>query len=286
MRTSRTETALRTAEQRKTALKRLAKLLGGDVELPRLDPAIASVHEFLEANDFHMQEVADAVAVDPTVAAGVVRVANTAHYSRGKAVGSLRDACVRIGPKQVVAITLEVGVEGRFVTSAEPYASILARMWRNAVVTSRIAAELARQLRREDPEKTQVAALFHNIGEMLTVQLLSEVPGLKAPSDEVIAALVAINHERLGRKLTEKWMLPHSVRRIAGAHHDVRPGSESQDDKAVRRIVMASWALAISFGYSYLPGHERIDPDSRLAELGLGSETVERVGALLEHWGL
>ena len=277
---------MRSGDQRKAALKRLAKLLDGDVELPRLDPEIASVHEFLEADDFHMQEVADAVAVDPTVAAGVVRVANTAHYSRGKTVGSLRDAVVRIGPKQVVAITLEVGVEGRFVTSVEPYSSLLARMWRNAVVTSRIAAELARQLRRRDPEKTQVAALFHNIGEMLTVQLLSEAPGVKAPSDEVIGALVEINHQRLGRKLTEKWMLPHSVRRLAGSHHDVRPGSESQEDKLVRQIVLAAWALATAAGYTYLPGHERVAPDSDLAAIGLGPETVERIGALLEQWGL
>jgi len=281
---SAAERALSPAEERKAALRRLARLLSGDVELPRLDPGIASLHQFLQTDDFHMQEVADVVGGDPSVAAGVVRVANTAHYSRGSTVGSLRDAVVRIGPKQVVAVALEVGVAEQFACDAEPFAGLIRKMWRNAIVTSRIAAELARALERKDPERIQVAALFHNIGEMVVVQLLADAPGERSPGEKMISALVRINHQRLGRQLTRKWMLPHPVRRLAGAHHDVRPGSESKEEKRVRQIVLAAWALAVTSGYRYLPGHERVDPYSPLEALGLGSDVADRIAELIEAW--
>ena len=269
---------------RKAALRRLARLLEGDVCLPQLDPEIALVHEFLERDDFHMQELADVVSLDPAVSAGVVRAANTAHYSRGKLVGSLRDACVRIGPKPIVAIALEVGVAAKFIVHAEPFASILRDMWRNSIVTSRVTGELARALSLQNPERLRAAALFHNIGELVVVQLLAESPVGRAPSLDLIASLVRVNHERLGRKLTEKWMLPHSVRRLAGRHHRVRPGAESPSDKLARELILAAWDVAVSAGYSYLPGQVGVDVERVLESLGLGPEVGDRLSSLIEAW--
>lgn len=244
------------------------------LRLPVLDPKIASLHEFLSRDDYNMQEVADTVGRDAAVTAGVLRAANTAHYNRGTTIESLRDACVRIGPRRVVGIALEVSVQSQFQASRQPFGRILDNMWRNAIVTSRVVAELARGLRRSDADTLQVAALLHNIGELLTVKLLSQRPDPEELTEEQIAHEVSRNHEKVGRKLAEAWKLPHAICRLAGAHHRVPPGAESADEKVVRHLVLAGWALAISAGYSYLAGHEAIELDDYLTPLGLDHETA------------
>lgn len=259
-------------------------LVDEDIRLPVLDAKIASLHEFLSRDDYNMQEVADTVGRDAAVTAGVLRAANTAHYNRGTTIESLRDACVRIGPRGVVGIALEVSVQSQFQASRQPFARILEDMWRNAVVTSRVVAELARGLRRNDADTLQVAGLLHNVGELLTVKLLAEQPDSDELSDEQIAEEVSRKHEKLGHKLAQAWKLPRAICRLAGAHHHVPAGAESADEKVVRCLVLAGWALAIAAGYSYLPGHEAIELEEYLAPLGLDRDAVAPFIDEISQW--
>ena len=263
------------------------ELRKGTVTIPILDPKVAAIQAFLTRDDYHIQEVSDTVGRDGALTAGVLRAANTAYYARGASVNSLRDACVRIGPRRVIGVALEVAVQNQFRVPQEPFRTILQALWQNSIVTSRVAGAIARAAGRDDSDDLQIAALLHNIGELLCVRLFSELDGgndalpLAALADEI-----ANIHEDFGMALATSWGLPASIIRIAGHHHRPVPGREPGDHTTIRHLVLAAWAMALAAGFTYLPGQDAIDPEPFLNAVALERALLDQIGQDLKTWEL
>ena len=261
------------------------ELKKGTAKLAILDPQVARLQELLTQEDMSMQKVAAAVGRDGALTAGVLRIANSAHYSRGTPVESLLDACVRIGPKRVVGIALELALKNQFSISEEPFKGVLHKLWRNSVVTSRAAGTLSRMLSRKDADDIQVAALLHNIGEQVCIRVFAEVSrGPDQVALDVVAEEVAQKHEDFGYALATTWKLPPLAVRLAGYHHRPPKGKEPQEHEQIRHIVLLAWKLAVAAGFSYLPGQDEMDLESSRVVLGLEQDAIDTLLGEMGGW--
>jgi HD-like signal output (HDOD) protein/DNA-binding NarL/FixJ family response regulator len=263
----------------------LQGLRDGTLTLPAPDTGLTRLTELLSTAQWSTQEVAKLIARDNNFAVGVLRAANSAALSRGVEIRSLAEACTRLGSKTVLAIGLELGVQGRFGPLREPYQTLLANSWKNARATARISSLLAQLLGQRDPGELQLIALFHNIGEQLAIKLIAELDaaGDNRPLEQIAEAIGPL-HEPLGAAIAVAWKLPSVVVLFAGHHHRPTREPEPSQDRTIREILLAAWVTSLRIGFTYFPGQEDVNHEEPLKLLGLSDRKIALVTEQAMKW--
>jgi HD-like signal output (HDOD) protein/CheY-like chemotaxis protein len=272
------------------------RLAAGRIELPVLDSRMSRLQRLRQQLVCGVDEVLDLVGNDQALAATCLRAANSSLYGATQPIKSLRQACVQLGNRRVMAFAAEALVQGAFQAQRPVFRAILAGLWRSSLLTARTTEQLARHAYRSNPlartalpppDELHVAALLHNVGELLLLRLLDQVPDFDAPDETTLAVLgeaVHARHESFGGRLARRWALPKLVTSLAGAHH--RPGSspEPNAEALVRHLVVAAWAMTLRGGFGYLPSPPPPAPDELLAEIGVDPEQVSGIYEELPRW--
>lgn len=272
---------------RATALSDLIhKLNTGALTLPILDPRVSRLPEFLTTQNWTIDDLADTVARDSNLAAGILRNANSAGYARGKELTTLHDACARLGAKAVVALAFEITVKGQFSVPHEPSRTALKNSWRSAVVASRVAPILGEMLALPDREDLRLMSLFHNIGEPLSICLLADLQRQTGAS--LTAAQLSIQvdamHEEVGKALATSWKLPSAVIRLAGHHHRPAFEPEPEEERRLRHVILASWGIALRAGFTYFPEQDNLNLQPLIQVLGLSEPQVQPIFEEIKTW--
>jgi len=211
----------------------LQTLETGQISIPPAPTAALKVRSLVASDDVNIRAVADALAIDPGLATGVLRVANSAHFNRGSEVSSLVQAVTRLGFKEVAQLSLTLGV-GRAFTGGGPLAQHRAHLWRKSLMTAILAKSLARA-RRLESEDCFVGGLFSSLGAVVGLLSLEQV--LKTRTDLPAQQwgwwlrLVDLFAADLGREAAARWQLPSVIASVAAHPHlqsGVRPAQHAE----------------------------------------------------------
>lgn len=249
-------------------------LTRGKLKLPVLDPRVrALMAKMSGSNDPSVRDVVAEVRHDATAVAAILRTANSPLYRRRAGQSDrLEDACVRLGNRQVLALLTELLVADSLRCREEPFASLGEALRTNAAATAQIARHLA-PAARLDPDEAHLAALLHDLGELVLLRLLAEREWDRPPSAEALGHELVHSHERFGGIVARAWSLPDTIVRLAARHHRKPIEPESPSRARLRRLVVGSWALAIDAGFTY-PGAGPKDEREQLRSLGIPSPLI------------
>ncbi|HVL01433.1 MAG TPA: HDOD domain-containing protein [Dongiaceae bacterium] len=208
-------------------------------------------------------DLAEAVELDPSMAAQIVRYAGSPYYGyRGK-VDSVQDAISRVLGFDLVS-NIALGISsGRAFKVPQDGPLGLKAFWKHALYCAVVAQSLARKIDQPDlinPATAYLAGLLHNIGVLLLGHLFPpefcllnklaakhpEKP-LHAIEKDMIgmgqaSQLIALGHDQIGGVLLEKWRLPEAVVACCFHHHDDHYSGPHQD--YVRLIQLSNRLLA------------------------------------------
>lgn len=211
------------------------------LRLPVLPTVAIELLASVDDEDCDARSLAVRVQEDPSLAAHVLRAANSARYAPKEPIVSLTQAIGRLGLAALREIVVSVAVKGATfdVRGHERY---VAGLWRHALLAGRLAQEIARA-RRANVEAAFLCGLLHDIGAPVALQGLIDhckAQGL-APSEATLLAAVDLAHAELGALLAERWRLPDWVR-AAVRFHDA-PEHAPKHAELVRTTALAD-ALA------------------------------------------
>jgi HD-like signal output (HDOD) protein/CheY-like chemotaxis protein len=269
---------------RSAVARLLNDLKDGKVKLPVLDPRIGKIQSLMARKEVELKEVVDIIGRDPTLTASVLRLANSSYFMLRTPVKDIKEACVRLGNKNVFSLAFEVMLRNQFSAHPAPFRTVMAQMWQNALVTSRFANRLAVMVRYPKPDELQAAAFLHNIGELMLIQLFSEIDDQKNAAAEDLGPEIDRLHQPLGSVLAKSWNLPPHLVRLTGHHHQAAEDPEPDDQKVPRCLILASWNLAISVGFGYLKNTEPVGLSELLATLGIDPASLEAMREEARNW--
>lgn len=272
---------------RQSAIDRFrAALEKGEVRLPNLGPMANKIQALLSRPTCAIEEVVKLIETDPSAAAEVLRMANSARFRPPRAITNLRAACLRLGNTRVLGIAQEVLIRNAVAIDSGPMRSLGERMWRNTVVVAQGARELASRDAGVDEDTVYLAALLHNVGEVALLRLYADLQAASvAPLDQAsVSSQIDSLHESVGGKLLRTWKMSPTLCRLAGEHHRTGRAPLERDARRIKDIVMVSWHAAAELGYAWQaeppPG-----PDAALLEsAGVDAETVRTVFAEASTW--
>ena len=187
------------------------------------------------------RELAEIVQLDPSLAAQVIRYANSPYYGYNGRVTTIREAIARVlGYDMVMNLALGLAA-GRSFCILDEGPLGLSRFWENAVCSAVLVQKLGAALpegMRPPPGLCYLSGLLHDFGILLLghlfppeFQLLNKFaqahPGKSVAELErrllgmgQARDMLAMGHARIGAWLMEAWRMPEAICQTLLEHHN------------------------------------------------------------------
>lgn len=188
----------------------LKKLKDDALVLPTLPEVAMRVQEVVGRPEASLKQVAEVIGQDAAISARIIKVANSALYSRGIPAESINSAVSRIGLIQIKSIATSVAMEQLFISTNEMVWEVMDEVWRTSIdVTAAACAMLQMYNRRRHGsglnfDTLTLAGLVHNIGALPVLTEAEAHPELFTSIDQ-LRALVRKMQGPLGRAVLKSW---------------------------------------------------------------------------------
>ena len=235
------------------------------------------VKQLLDSDIVSLDEVAQAILLDPVLTSKLLKLANSAIYSLPYQLESVRKVLLVLGKTQVYHLVLSLGMASACST-VDTSAIDLERFWEQTVNAALIAQFLAQSCGLQPSDRVFVAGLLHNIGEMVVLHnnarqanqcqnyTKEELPW------QLQQRVLGFTYARCGAELLHLWQLPDSIAEPVALQH-----SHNLNQKNKAQLVLhlaARLALANQHPEMY-SSRQLIDPII-LASLELSQPDIIR----------
>ena len=264
-------------------------------ERRQLPPIAAQVLQIAEEAHFSAHQLALAISSDPALTSLILRLSNSSYFAFPCRIGTVRDAVVLLGFRQVWSLVVAASIMRALDTDDGPQTR---QFWRHAVAVG-LAAEMLARADRAHCGIAFAAGFLHSIGRLVLGQL---VPGVL---DEVRAhaqregvglhcaerELLGFTDAEVGGTLAARWGLPPDLAIAVSRHAEDDIGRTLDDDTLAALIVRARAVVdaeGLGDGFEAVAAHDigELRADAWLTlDDGFG-RLLGRVDAFLEHSGV
>ncbi len=207
--------------------------------MPTLDEYINRAHHLVPAPqvlpqllpllnqpDIDTSKVVDLISYNQSLTGNVLRICNSAYYSRGTTIDNIQHAVTRIGFRQLYDIVVSIISSVTLARPQKGYGVEANELWDHSVTTA-LAAQLIAQDAQQDQQVVFTAAILHDIGKIVLSVALEDMreqvqkeAGRNGLSPiELEIKLLGVNHAEVGGRLLEKWKLPENLAEAVRFHH-------------------------------------------------------------------
>ena len=156
-------------------------VLSDDYRPPALPVVAAKLVRLANDERTTLDRVCAVVEEDPILATRILRIAQSAIYTRRGELHSIQQAVVRLGTEQVRDIVLE-DVLNMHIFRCRDYQPIMERLRLHSVATAHVARRLAAEVDMPGQD-VFLCGLLHDIGIAIALLALSEQPAPGRPSN-------------------------------------------------------------------------------------------------------
>ncbi len=257
--------------------------------MPSLSPTVAKILQVANDPTSSANDLNKVIALDPVLAAKVLKVVNSAYFGFSDEVTSTVRAIVMLGLNTIKNLalstaaleTLNVKTSGGFNMDD---------FWQHLLGTGVCAKLIARKINihKNLLEDYFLGGLMHDIGKIVLNRInpagFNKIIDAAQKSGKPLglyeSAVFGINHAEIGELLAEKWGLQLQLKDTMSLHHS--PGKVVRENrKLVYSVHIANnYCKKIQLGFS---GNPYIEPiaDSIYKEVGITPEAVEDLEGML-----
>jgi putative nucleotidyltransferase with HDIG domain len=195
--------------------------------MPAMPTILGPLMRFLELppDEIEIEKVSELISTDKSIAAQCLRMANSALFSRHKAIETIRGAVISLGAlrlRDILWTSFMIRMAPASLSPLPPTA-----FWEHSFGTALVSRQLAKKIALPDPEKAYLCGLLHDIGELVNSTLLPDefratthfaIEKNLAPY-EAEKQRLGFTHCDTGKLLAESWNLPPDIASVIEFHH-------------------------------------------------------------------
>ncbi len=225
-------------------------------DLPVLSTVATRLLQVTGDENHSMNEVVRVIEVDAILTSKVLRISNSAAFSRGKDITSLPRAIGRLGEKIVTGIVIGESTKEVFVSELEGYEADAGDLWDHSLRTALAARELSKFSKENvSSDEAFTAGLLHDIGKSVIDQFLAgKATKMRKHYDDGEADdfrgaerdQVGTDHAEVGFALAARWSLPDALAEVIRNHHD--PSEAKEEFKHLTYVVHLGDFIAMMAG--------------------------------------
>ncbi len=246
-------------------------------ELPVFPWVASRLVGLLEQPGARLSEIESLISQDQVITAHLLRTANSSLFGGAMPLERVGQAVARLGFRETASVAMAAAcrclydVEDRAELAVFP--EVWHALWHDSLACAYGARLLARELKRGDPERVFLAALFRNVGSLLVLKIVARglVRGrLEAPvATEALESVLRALHADLGANYLRSCHMPDHVVAAAQSHH--APLLRLSADTLDLHLVRVADGLCERIGVApFASGEMTLAGEQSLAQLELG----------------
>lgn len=197
---------------------------GDDVELPSLPDVVLKIRDALARPDIDLDQLAEIAGADPALAARVMKIANSALFSRGSVPpADLTAAVVRLGSRMVRNTAIALAAQQVFIGyGAKTIQPQMTDVWRHSLHVATLCHLLLTVRRSEiSPDEGFLAGLLHEVGTLFILLRSKDHSELWAEPD-ALKSVIDDWQARIGGRIMQQWEFAEPLS-VAVRDHDSCP---------------------------------------------------------------
>lgn len=205
-----------------------------------------------------LRDIVKIVENDVYVTARLLRVANSAYFSRGHEINTVQRAVMHLGETIVSSIALGASTGDMLTRPLQGYDSEEGGLWAHSLVAAIAARKVALLIDHKSvaPDQAYTAAMLMDIGmSILSDHLAGEMDTLVESIDSQTASdfldaekgTAGANHADVGTEMARIWNLPPSIASTIEYHH--HPSSAPEEIRPMIYTVHVADMIARMAGY-------------------------------------
>ncbi|MBU0484931.1 MAG: HDOD domain-containing protein [Proteobacteria bacterium] len=225
-------------------------------EVPLISPSASQLLEISNDPDHGLVDLVNIVKHDAPLTAQLLRIVNSAAFSRRAEITSIDRALSLLGEDMVVGMVLADAASHLFDSSLEGYGGAKGDLWehnlRSAVAAKKIAAY---SKTRVNGDTSFTCGLLHDLGKAIISDYLKNTPAEIIPAiaqgkfNNYSAAeqeILGLDHAEVGLELARYWQLPEPLPSVIGYHH--KPDQAPSEIKPLAYVVHLGDIIAMLSG--------------------------------------
>ncbi|MFC1735011.1 HDOD domain-containing protein [Candidatus Hydrogenedentota bacterium] len=219
-----------------TKLSHVVHMIHQITSLPALPETIIRVRETMDNPDSSVQQVVDIITLDPPVAAKVLSTANSPAYGFRHRVNTLQMAVTLLGLRETYGVVLSVAIAD-LANKLEHFD--YESFWLESMYSAAAARIVAKAANRRHLEGVFSAALLHDIGRVVLLELQPNYAKL-LPNPlwgrelvEEEERVIGLSHPEAGYELARHWDLPGEMVEAIRFHHAPEHATQAPEHTAI-----------------------------------------------------
>lgn len=239
---------------------KIKTLLSDNAEFKAIPNAVVKALQITNDETTGAADLAKVVTADPSIAATILRRANSQYYGGVRKISELNEAIARIGFEESRRILIGMSVFKMFDAQNRSVNFSRKGFWEHSLACGCLAAMIARKTQKANESKAFTAGLLHDIGKLLFDERVDPEfeRAVEAATQEgrmlCDAELDAFGftHNQLGYAFLKGSNLPDEITQVAYHHNSSNFQSQdlSESTMSVIKIVWISNVLAKAAGFS------------------------------------
>ena len=260
--------------------------------MPSLPATVTRVMEICDDPATSPADLNRVVGLDPVLMGKVMKLINSAYYSRPDKITSLVRAIILLGLNTVKNLALSTAVLGNLSAGHENDVLNMDGFWEHSLCTGVIAKKIAVRI-NIDPklrEEYFIAGLLHDIGKIPFTNCfpqeylaaISNSDRNKSPLHRVETELFKFDHQDAGSLVAAKWKIEGGIKDAIENHH--KSAEYAGENKKLVYAVAAADYLSLYLERGFAGNRFPEEPDASVyKELGTGFNELEAMSAEIKQ---
>ena len=254
--------------------------------LPTLPASAAILTDAMNDPTLSVRNIGNIAGQDPSLAAKVIRLANSSYYGIPKRITNVEDAAVVLGLRVMQALVLSMTVFDSMHGSRS--GDSRKTIWKHSIATAAAGRLIAEKIEMPgvSPDDAFCAGLLHDIGKIAMTQYLRDdyervtavcMQSKEMSFHEAEKRILGYSHTDVFEWMTESWNLPDSLFVPVRYHHEPDEAPENSPEAFIcnvaDRIAHESKAVRSNEKTGAVPKIA----ESAMAKIGLSAESYDEI---------
>lgn len=263
--------------------QRIQSIIENLEQLPSIPEVASRVLTMVNDPDVSFKAIADEISKDQAITTNILKLCNSAYFSKGKEISSIDRAIVTLGIKEVKDIVIVVATREVLNKTIIGYDLARGDLWRHGIAVAILSKKIAMQKSMKSvADIAFTGGIIHDVGKTvlaLFVQntfkdIMALTQAKQLPFSAAEKEIMGYDHQEIGERILTKWKFPDVLKSIVRYHH--QPDKCPREHMPITSIVHIANTVCLMAGIGIGSDglfHEL--NDQALKTVGMGNKELE-----------
>ncbi len=209
--------------------QRIESVINNIDQLPSIPEVASKIINMINDPDVSFKQVAEEISKDQPMTTNILKLANSAYFSKGKEITSVDRAIVTLGLREVKDIIMVIVTKPVLDKPITGYDLAKGDLWKQGLVVAALSKKIALAKKRKDiSDIVFTGGILHNVGKVVIAlyihtafkEIMDAVHNKNISFDDAEKEVTGYNHHEVGEKILAKWNFPNVLKSIVRYYQD------------------------------------------------------------------